>query len=65
MLAAFNIEKAHGVDGKPIEPNDEYSPNFVRYFLIFNEPARYADHNEELLGRLNADLYQDHRRWQR
>lgn len=29
-LASFNIECAIGKDGKPIAPNEEYSPGFVR-----------------------------------
>lgn len=30
MLAAFNIEKAVGEDGKPIPPNDRYRPGLSR-----------------------------------
>lgn len=30
MLAAFNIEKAVDEDGKPIAPDEEYHPSFVR-----------------------------------
>jgi len=30
VLTTFNIEKAIGEDGKPIPPNEEYRPGFVR-----------------------------------
>ena len=30
MLAAFNIEKKIGSDGKPITPSDEYTSQFIR-----------------------------------
>jgi len=54
MLAAFNIEKAIDEHGKPIEPNDQYYPSFIR--TLGPSKCKFATRSKKMASLIESSV---------